>query len=293
MPVQNYMLDRHFSTSAMINIRTKEHIKGGIYLMSEHEKLVQLEIRERLGILTINNPPVNSLTKDVLAALEKTINSLSANEDVWALIITGGGEKAFVAGADIRQFPSLNQEEGMKMAKWGQSIFDKIANLKIPVIAAINGFALGGGCELALACDIRVASENSKLAQPEVNLGVMPGYGGTQRLSRLVGLGKAKELIFSGEIIDGTEAYRIGLVDKLTAAGQALEEAIKLAQIILSRSPIAIKLSKEAIDRGWNLPLDQGQELEAELFGQVMGTEDKNEGATAFLEKRAPVFKGK
>lgn len=261
--------------------------------MSNQAKLVELEIRERLAILTINNPPVNPLTKDVLAELEKTVDELSTNDDVWALIITGAGEKAFVAGADIRQFPLLKQEDGRKMAQWGQQIFDKIAALKMPVIAAINGFALGGGCELAMACDIRVASENAKLGQPEVNLGVMPGYGGTQRLPRLVGLGKAKELIFSGETIDATEAYRIGLVDRLVPKGAALEEAIKLAQVILTRAPIAVRLSKEAIDKGWELPLSEGQQLEAELFGRTMDTEDKNEGATAFLEKRTATFKGK
>jgi enoyl-CoA hydratase len=261
--------------------------------MSNQAKLVELEIRERLAIVTINNPPVNPLTKDVLAELEKTVGELSGNEDVWALIITGAGEKAFVAGADIRQFPLLKQEDGRKMAQWGQQIFDKIAALKMPVIAAINGFALGGGCELAMACDIRVASENAKLGQPEVNLGVMPGYGGTQRLPRLVGLGKAKELIFSGETIDAAEAYRIGLVDRLVPKGAALEEAIKLAEVILTRAPIAVRLSKEAIDKGWDLPLNEGQQLEAELFGQTMDTEDKNEGATAFLEKRAATFKGK
>lgn len=261
--------------------------------MSNQAKLVELEIGERLAILTINNPPVNPLTKDVLAQLEKTVDELSTNEDVWALIITGAGEKAFVAGADIRQFPFLKQEDGRKMAEWGQQIFDKIAALKMPVIAAINGFALGGGCELAMACDIRVAAENAKLGQPEVNLGVMPGYGGTQRLPRLVGLGKAKELIFSGETIDAAEAYRIGLVDRLVPKGAALEEAIKLAEVILTRAPIAVRLSKEAIDKGWELPLKEGQQLEAQLFGLTMDTEDKNEGATAFLEKRTATFKGK
>ncbi|NLC77080.1 MAG: crotonase [Clostridia bacterium] len=261
--------------------------------MSNQAKLVELEIRDRLAIITINNPPVNPLTKEVLIELENTVDELSGSEDVWALIITGAGEKAFVAGADIRQFPHLKQEEGRKMAEWGQQIFDKIAALKMPVIAAINGFALGGGCELAMACDIRVAAENAKLGQPEVNLGVMPGYGGTQRLPRLVGLGKAKELIFSGETIDAAEAYRIGLVDRLVPQGRALEEAIKLAEVILTRAPIAVRLAKEAIDKGWELPLREGQELEARLFGLTMDTEDKNEGATAFLEKRAATFRGK
>lgn len=261
--------------------------------MGEQNKLVELEIRERLAILTINNPPVNPLTKEVLAALENTIDELSTNQDVWALIITGAGDKAFVAGADIRQFPHLGQSDGQQMAEWGQKIFDKIAALKMPVIAAINGFALGGGCELALACDIRVAAENATLGQPEVNLGIMPGYGGTQRLPRLVGLGKAKELIFSGETISAQEAYRIGLVDRLAPQGQALEEAIKLAQVIISRAPVAVRLAKEAIDRGWELPLEEGQRLEAQLFGQTMATQDKDEGAKAFLEKRKPHFKGK
>lgn len=261
--------------------------------MQEQHNLVQLELRGRLAILTINNPPVNPLTKEVLAALENTIDKLSTNQDVWALIITGAGDKAFVAGADIRQFPLLGQDDGQQMAEWGQRIFDKIAALKMPVIAAINGFALGGGCELALACDIRVAAENATLGQPEVNLGIMPGYGGTQRLPRLVGLGKAKELIFSGETISAQEAYRIGLVDRLAPQGQALEEAVKLAQVITSRAPVAVRLAKEAIDKGWDLPLEEGQQLEARLFGQTMATEDKDEGAKAFLEKRQPNFQGR
>lgn len=262
--------------------------------MSEQKKFIKLELQERVAILTINNPPVNPLSKAVLADLEETIDGLDTRDDIWALIVTGAGEKAFVAGADIRQFPDLDGEQGGKMAKWGQQIFDKLAGLKMPVIAAINGVALGGGCELALACDIRVASENAKFGQPEVNLGIMPGYGGSQRLPRIVGLGKAKELIFSGEVINAQEAYRIGLVDRLVPQGEALAEAVKLAQVITTRSaPIGVRLSKEAIDRGWSLPLKEGQEIEAALFGEAMASQDKNEGATAFLEKRVAVFQDK
>ncbi|MFA5535813.1 MAG: enoyl-CoA hydratase-related protein [Bacillota bacterium] len=262
--------------------------------MSEEKKYIELEIQERVAVLTINNPPVNPLSKVVLAELEKNIDDLSAVDNVWALVITGAGEKAFVAGADIRQFPTLDREEGIKMARWGQLIFDKIAALKMPVIAAINGVALGGGCELALACDVRVAGENAKLGQPEVNLGIMPGYGGTQRLPRIVGLGKAKELIFTGETISAQEAYRIGLVDRLVPQGEALTEAIKLAQVIVTRSgPLGVRLAKEAIDKGWSLPLREGQDLEAQLFGELMETADKNEGANAFLGKRAAIFQGK
>lgn len=262
--------------------------------MSEQKKFIELEIRERIAILTINNPPVNPLSKAVMAELEETVDSLAARDDIWTLVVTGAGDKAFVAGADIRQFPALDGEEGAKMAKWGQQIFDKLAGLKMPVIAAVNGVALGGGCELALACDIRVASENAKFGQPEVNLGIMPGYGGSQRLPRLVGIGKAKELIFSGEVISAQEAYRIGLADRLVPTGEALAEALKLAQVITTKSaPIGVRLSKEAIDRGWSLPLNEGQEVEASLFGETMASQDKNEGANAFLEKRPAAFQGK
>ncbi len=261
--------------------------------MGEEKKYIDLETQGRVAVLTINNPPVNPLSKAVLADLEKNIDALSARDDIWALVITGAGEKAFVAGADIRQFPDLDQEEGFKMASWGQMIFDKIAALKMPVIAAINGVALGGGCELALACDIRVGAENAKLGQPEVNLGIMPGYGGTQRLPRIVGLGKAKELIFTGETINAQEAYRIGLIDRLVPQGEALAEAIKLAQVITTKSgPLGVRLAKEAIDKGWSLPLREGQDVEGQLFGELMETADKNEGANAFLGKRAAVFLG-
>jgi len=261
--------------------------------VSNQAKLVELEIRERLAIVTINNPPVNPLTKEVLAELERTVDELSVNEEVWAVIITGGGEKAFVAGADIRQFPQLKQEDGRKMAEWGQRIFDKIAGLKKPVIAAINGFALGGGCELAMACDIRLASKKAKFGQPEVTLGITPGFAGTQRLPRLVGRAIAKELIFTGDMIDAEEAYRIGLVNKVYEPEELMDKAREMAKRILSRGMIAVQLCKAAINNGMNMDTESAYNYEAEVFGLCFATQDQKEGMTAFVEKRKANFKGR
>ncbi|WP_027416114.1 enoyl-CoA hydratase/isomerase family protein [Aneurinibacillus terranovensis] len=243
-----------------------------------------------IGVITIDSPPVNALNQEVLSQLSDIVGNIS--DDIQVVIITGAGEKAFVAGADIKEFPQLKQEAGETLCKNGQSVFQKIADLKQPVIAAVNGFALGGGLELALACDFRVASRNAQLGLPEVKLGVIPGYGGTQRLARLIGPGKAKQLIFSGEFVSAEEAYRIGLVEQL-AEGSALEEAKKWAQTIQKRSPLAVQATKQAIDKGLELDLQEGLKIEARLFGEICLTEDKNEGVAAFFERREPQFKGK
>lgn len=248
---------------------------------------------DRLAIVTINHPPVNALNSRVLEALEKSFDELAADKGIGAVVLTGAGEKAFVAGADISEFTTLSSANGEQLSRRGQLIFQKIEDFPAPVIAAVNGFALGGGLELALACDIRVLSENARVGLPEVTLAIFPGYGGTQRLPRTIAPGKARELIFTGEMIPAAEAYRIGLADHLVAPGEALAQARKIAEKILARGPIAVRLAKEAVNRGQGLPVSEGCQIEAQLFGQLCDTEDQKEGAAAFLEKRPPVYTGK
>jgi len=255
--------------------------------------LVKVVKEERLSIVTINHPPVNALNSQVMELLEQSFDELVADESIGAVIITGAGEKAFVAGADINEFTSLSSTNGEQLSRRGQLIFQKIEDFPAPVIAAVNGFALGGGLELTLCCDIRVMAENARVGLPEVTLGIFPGYGGTQRLPRTVAPGKAKELIYTGDMIDAAEAYRIGLADRLVPPGEALPEARKIAKKILERGPIAIRLAKQAVNRGLSQPVSEGFKTEALLFGLLCDTEDQKGGAAAFLEKRPPVFKGK
>jgi enoyl-CoA hydratase len=262
---------------------------GGI-IMSD---LIQVSREDRLAIVTINRPPVNALSREVMDALEDAFSELSKDETIGAVIVTGAGEKAFVAGADITEFPNLNSANGEQLSRRGQEVFQKIADFPAPVIAAVNGFALGGGMELALACDIRVMAENAKVGLPEVTLGIFPGYAGTQRLPRLIPAGKAKELIFSGAMIDAAEAYRIGIADHLTAAGESLDKARKLAAAILKNGPVAVRLAKQAVDQGLDQSLAEGQKTEAAFFARLCDTEDQKEGAKAFMEKRPSQFKGK
>lgn len=254
---------------------------------------VNLIVEDQIAVVEINNPPVNVLTDSLLGDLSKEISFLEETTEVRAAIITGAGSKAFVAGADIKQFPSLDEATGAEMVSYGRKIFERVAKLSFPTICAVNGVALGGGFELALACDIRVASKNAKFGLPEVGLGILPGYGGTQRLPRLVGPGKAKEIIFTGVPVVAEEAYRIGLVEQLAEVGEALEAAKKLAQLIIAKAPISISTAKKAVDKGLEMSLQEGLELETKYFGKLCVTEDKNEGTTAFLEKRAPQFKGR
>ncbi len=255
--------------------------------------LIQISREDRLAIVTINRPPVNALSKEVMDALDATFSELAKDETIGAVVVTGAGEKAFVAGADITEFPNLNSSTGEKMSRRGQEVFQKIADFPAPVIAAVNGFALGGGMELALACDIRVVAENARVGLPEVTLGIFPGYAGTQRLPRLISAGKAKELIFSGAMIDAAEAYSIGIADHLTPAGESLDKARKLAAAILKNGPVAVRLAKQAVDQGLDQTLAEGQKTEAGLFAKLCDTEDQKEGAKAFMEKRPPEFKGK
>ena len=254
---------------------------------------LKLENQNGIGILTIDRPQaLNALNSDTINELNHFFETEALDDSIHVVIITGSGQKAFVAGADIAEMQPMSVEQAHTFSTWGQSVFDKIENLHKPVIAAINGFALGGGCELAMACDIRIASEKARFGQPEVSLGIIPGYGGTQRLSRLVGKGVAKELLFTGDIIDATEAYRIGLVNKVVPAEELMSIAKAMAEKIMSRGPVAVKLTKSAVNKGLEGDLKSGLALEAEMFGVCFSTTDQNAGMAAFLEKSPAKFVG-
>ncbi len=254
---------------------------------------IQLEIRDGIAVLTLNRPKVlNALNAATLQELQSAIHMIRDDVSIRAAILTGAGEKAFAAGADIQELAQADAIHGRDLALRGQAIFRSIETCGKPVIACINGFALGGGCELALACTLRIASENAKFGQPEVKLGLIPGYGGTQRLSRLVGKGVALQMILTAEILSAADALRIGLVNEVVAPDQLLARGEALARIIASMAPLAVRYSLEAVDRGYDLPLEEALFLEASLFGLTCGTADKAEGTAAFLAKRPPVWKG-
>lgn len=243
--------------------------------------------------LQINRPKeLNALNIKTMLELEDAVRILADDQSVGALIITGSGEKAFVAGADISEMVDMDPMKAKEWARLGQQVFDRIENFPRPVIAAINGFALGGGCELAMACDVRVASDKAKFGQPEVNLGIIPGFAGTQRLTRLVGKGRAKMLIFSGDIIGADEALRIGLVDLVVTAEELLKATQALARKFLAKAPLAVKQAKLAINNGIEMDLEHAFVLEAEAFGMCFATADQKEGMQAFIGKRKPVFGG-
>lgn len=247
-----------------------------------------------IGRITLHRPQaLNALNSELLAELDHLLDTIATDETTKVVIITGSGEKAFVAGADISEMQNKSAIEGRAFAKFGQSVFNKLENLPQPVIAAINGFALGGGCELAMACDIRIASEKAKFGQPEVGLGIIPGFGGTQRLPRIVGKGRAKELLYTGEMISAQEAYRIGLVNKVTAPEELITTAETMAKSIMTKAEYAVKLCKAAVNEGLDMDLDSGIAYEAEAFGLCFATADQKEGMAAFLEKRKPAFTGK
>ena len=244
-----------------------------------------------IGILSINRPDeLNALNSKVLEELDRAIDSISMDEEIYVLIIIGEG-RAFVAGADISEMKDKNSMEARYFAEKGLSVFRKIELMEKPVIAAVNGFALGGGCELAMCCDIRIASDKAKFGQPEVGLGITPGFGGTQRLSRLVGIGIAKELIFTAKIIRSDEAMRIGLVNEVVPASELMEAALKLANDIASKGQLAIRYAKSAINRGIETDIETGMEIEKDLFALCFATEDQKEAMTAFLEKRDAEYK--
>jgi len=252
------------------------------------------EVSDSIAQVTVNRPEIlNPLDGDTIEALDRCFSDIAADNAVKAVVVTGAGEKAFVAGADINHLTGLTALEGRAWGLLGQQVFSHIENLAKPVIAAINGWALGGGLELAMACHIRVASPNAKLGQPEVKLGIVPGYGGTQRLPRLVGKGRALEMILTGDPITADEAYCIGLVNRVFPKDQLLGEAKAIAARILENGPVAVALCLDAVNRGLEMPLDEALRWEAAQFGLSCATEDIREGTTAFLEKRKAKFQGR
>ena len=257
------------------------------------DQVVLTAVDGRVATVTINRPDkMNALNAATRQGLLAALDALGGNDEVRVVIVTGAGDKAFVAGADIGEFAGRTPVDQFR-AMSGRTIFDAVDAFPKPVIAAINGFCLGGGCELALACDIRVASDKAKLGQPEVNLGILPGAGGTQRLPRLVGMGTAYKLLFSGELIRADEAFRIGLVDEVVAPEKLLARVRELAGAIAEKSPVALRLIKEAVRASVRTPLDEGLRHERTLFGLAFSSADKEEGVKAFLEKRPPEFTGR
>jgi len=247
-----------------------------------------------IAYVTLNRPKVlNALNKATINELREAFEDARDDSAVRGVILTGAGEKAFAAGADITEIANNTAVEAEHTTRQGQALTDLIENLGKPVIAAVNGFALGGGCELAMACSIRIAAESAKFGQPEVKLGVMPGYGGTQRLPRLVGRGRALKLILSGDIIDAVEAYRIGLVEELVPYGQVVERAETVLKKIIANAPLSVKYALEAVNKGLETSVAEGLLIEASLFAVCASTDDKKEGTSAFLEKRAAKFQGK
>ncbi len=253
-----------------------------------------LEKREGVAVVTVNRPDkLNALNRRTMEELDAAFTALGSDAEVRGVILTGSGEKAFVAGADIGELAAQSPVEGKEFSIRGQKTLDKIENLGKPVIAAINGFALGGGCELAMACHLRIASEQAKLGTPEVKLGIMCGFAGTQRLSRLVGKGRALEILLGGEMVDAQEACRIGLVNRVVPKDKLLAEAEGLLRKMLANGPVSLRFTMEAVNAGLEMPFDQAQYLEATLFGLICTTEDMKEGTKAFLEKRPAKFQGK
>lgn len=254
-------------------------------------QFIKISKEEGIGIITIDRPPVNALSKQVMEELGNVIDSVRADADVKAVIITGGGSLAFVAGADINEIAELrSSQEAEAIAARGQAIINKIEDMQKPVICAINGVCLGGGNELAMACHIRIAGDRARFGQPEITLGIIPGFGGTQRLPRLVGVSKAIELILTGDMINAQEAYRIGLIDKVVPQEEVLKYAKDVARKLASKGKAAVELALKAIKDGFRKPLQEGLSQEAELFGKVCETYDMKEGIDAFLKKRQPRF---
>lgn len=256
-------------------------------------KNILVEVEGFTGLVTINRPKVlNALNLETLKELEEAMTGLEVHPEVRVIIITGAGDKAFVAGADISFMQSLTPLQARGFSRTGQSVFSKIENLSKPVIAAVNGFALGGGCELAMACDIRVASEKAKFGQPEVNLGLIARFGVTQRLSRLVNPGIAKEMLFTADMYDAQAAHKMGLVNHVVAAEELMNFCKRMAGRIAAKGPVAVRLSKEAVNQGLEMDMEKALALEADLFAITFTTTDRTEGIGAFLNKAKPCFKG-
>jgi enoyl-CoA hydratase/carnithine racemase len=254
---------------------------------------IRFEKKNQIAYITIDRPKVlNALNMQTMGELRDVFTQIKDDAEIRVAILTGAGEKAFVAGADINELQKNNAVQAKAYTHRGQAVLEVIENLGKPVIACINGFALGGGCELALACTMRLASENAKLGQPEVKLGIIGGYGGTQRLPRLIGKGLALQMLLTGEMISAQEAYRIGLVNEVVPQAQLISRAEEIARKIIANGPLAIQYTLEAVNKGMEMPLSEGLFLEATLFSVACATEDMKEGTTAFLEKRPAVFKG-
>jgi enoyl-CoA hydratase len=252
-----------------------------------------LDVADRIATLTVNRPEkLNALADLVITELGQAIDELRGRDDVGGIILTGAG-RAFIAGADISEVGGSTPVLARALARKGQEVFRKFETSPKPTIAAVNGFALGGGCELAMACHLRIASEHAKFGQPEVKLGLLPGYGGTQRLPRLVGRGRALQLLLTGEMVDAQEAYRIGLANLVVPAGELLDRARAMLRTMLANGPIALALTIEAVNVGYDLPLDEAMQMEATAFGLAAATEDMREGTRAFLEKRQATFAGR
>jgi enoyl-CoA hydratase len=262
--------------------------------MTDHRyQHLLVEVKDRVAVVTVNRPDkLNALNERVMEELDAAFAALGADPDVGGVILTGAGEKAFVAGADIGELAQQGPVGGRAKSIRGQAVLDRIEALGKPVLAAVNGFALGGGCELALACHLRIASENAKLGTPEVKLGLMCGYGGTQRLPRLVGRGRALELLLTGEMVDAQEALRIGLVNRVVPLARLQAEADGLLRKMLANGPISLRFTLDAVGAGLEMPFAEAQGHEATLFGLLCSTEDMREGTRAFLEKRPARFKG-
>ena len=252
------------------------------------------EKKSGVAFVTVNRPGVrNALNTQTVRELKSAFEQAKADDEVRVVILTGAGDKAFVAGADINELAAQSPVAGKEYALAGQAAFNSIEELGKPVIAAVNGYALGGGCELAMACTLRIASENAVLGQPEVKLGIIPGYGGSQRLPRLVGKGRALQILLTGDMVPAVEALRIGLVNHVAPQAELLSTAESIARKIMANGPVAVKLCIEAVNRGMDMTTNEGQVLEATLFGLCCATGDMKEGARAFLEKRPPDFKGR
>jgi enoyl-CoA hydratase len=252
------------------------------------------EVKEGIARLTVNRPDkLNALNRRTVTEIGEALDAFEKDAEARALLLTGAGEKAFVAGADIAELAEQTPQGGKEYSLFGQDVLGRLESSGKPTIAAINGFALGGGLELALACQLRIAAETASLGLPEVTLAIIPGFGGTQRLPRLVGRGKALEMILTGERIDAKEAHRVGLVNRVVPLADLVAEADKLARTILSRGPVAVRYAIEAVTRGLEMPLEEGLFLEATLFGLLTTTDDMKEGTRAFLEKRKPAFRGR
>jgi len=255
---------------------------------------IEVKIEDGIGTVTITRPKVmNALNNATLIELASAFDAMREDSSVGVVVVTGSGEKAFIAGADINELATMQPLGAKDLAAYGQSVLERLERMGKPTIAMVNGFALGGGLELALACTVRTASTNARVGLPEVSLGIIPGYGGTQRLMRVAGPGIAREWVLTGDIFTADEAYRVGVVNRLFAPEELLEGTMKLAKTMLSRGPIALRLAMEAINRGMNMSQQEGEIMECDMFGLAATTEDMREGMTAFIEKRKAEFKGK